>query len=276
MVPLLVLPTSSTLCRTSTGGPVAIVFGSGKVSSQPLHHRPLCSGHLQGHPEPDRHLWTALRKLWPACQHLQVPSLHGYSDADILSTAKVNQDNNNFGPTVGFAYSPRLNRNGIGNGTTVIRGGYQVTYDVFYNNLLSNMAAASPNALANTPAPSNSTATTPRGLANLSALLPSLVPVPLTPYSNEQSNFSKNIRNPYYHHFSLGVQQQFPANMVLDVAYVGSLGRQLLYTNPLNPALPNPTFTGTYTQPTPLRSDGALCRKPRTSPDPRLGVDFQL
>ncbi len=99
------------------------------------------------------------------------------------STTKVNQDNNNFGPTLGFAYTPHWSDHGIGNGTTVIRGGYQVTYDVFYNNLLSNMAAASPNALANTPVPSNSTATTPRGLSNLSAVLPALVPVPLTPYS---------------------------------------------------------------------------------------------
>ncbi|MGH9597322.1 MAG: hypothetical protein ACRD3K_11050, partial [Edaphobacter sp.] len=33
---------------------------------------------------------------------------------------------------------------------------------------------------------------------------------------------------------------------------MGSLGRQLFYTNPLNPALPNATFTSTATQNTPL------------------------
>ena len=136
------------------------------------------------------------------------------------------------------------------------------------------MAAASPNALANTPAPSNSTATTPRGLANLSALLPSLVPVPLTPYSNVQSNFSKNIRNPYYHHFSLGVQHQLPANIVLDIAYVGSLGRQLLFTNPLNPAIPNATFTGTATETTAFRSRHHPLRpESRLHSDTRLGAD---
>jgi hypothetical protein len=114
------------------------------------------------------------------------------------------------------------------------------------------MAAASPNALANTPVPSNSTAATPRGLANLSAVLPALVPLPLTPFSTNSSTFPQGIRNPYYHHFSLGVQQQLPGNVVLDVAYVGSLGRKLFYTNPLNPALPNSTFTATATENTAL------------------------
>jgi hypothetical protein len=69
--------------------------------------------------------------------------------------------------------------------------------------------------------------------------------VPINPYTTVNSIFGQNIRNPYYHHISFGVQHQFQGNIVLDVAYVDSLGRQLFYTNPLNPALPNPTFTGT-------------------------------
>jgi hypothetical protein len=236
---------------TSTGGPVAIVFGSGRYHPNLFTTGLYVQDTYKATPNLTVTYGLRYENFGQPANIFKYPAFTGYSDADILSTAKVNQDNNNFGPTVGFAYTPHWSDHGIGNGTTVIRGGYQVTYDIFYNNLLSNMAAASPNALANTPVPSNSTATTPRGLSNLSALLPSLVPVPLTPYSNEQSNFSKNIRNPYYHHFSLGVQHQLPANVVLDVSYVGSLGRQLLYTNPLNPALPNATFTGTFTQNTP-------------------------
>jgi hypothetical protein len=172
------------------------------------------------------------------------PAFVGYGDTDVSSTAKVNPDNNNFGPSVGFAYSPHWSDHGIGNGSTVMRGGYQVTYDTFFNNLLSNMAAGSPNALANTPIVSSSTAATPRGAGNISAILPTLVPVPINPYTPQASIFRQGIRNPYYHHISAGVQHQFQGNIVLDVAYVGSLGRQLFYTNPLNPSLPNPTFTG--------------------------------
>jgi hypothetical protein len=177
------------------------------------------------------------------------PAFVGYGDTDITSTAKVDADNNNFGPTVGFSYSPHF---GNFNGSTIIRGGYQVTYDAQFNNILSNLAAGSPNALANTPLPSVSTATTPRGTPTLSAVLPTLTPVPVTPYSSATSILSKHIRNPYYHHFSLGIQQQLPGQTVLDVAYVGSLGRQLYFTNPLNPALPNATFTQIATQTTPL------------------------
>jgi hypothetical protein len=186
------------------------------------------------------------------------PAFVGYGDTDVSSTAKVNPDNNNFGPSVGFAYSPHWSDHGVGNGSTVIRGGYQVTYDTFFNNLLSNMAAGSPNALSNTPIISSSTAATPRGAGNIAAILPTLVPVPINPYTSENSIFRKGIRNPYYHHISAGVQHEFQGNIVLDVAYVGSLGRQLFYTNNLNPSLPNPTFTGTGTLTTALYGNQTL------------------
>jgi outer membrane receptor protein involved in Fe transport len=177
------------------------------------------------------------------------PAFVGYSDADILSTKKVNQDNNNFGPSIGFAYNPRWS-SGLGgflsgDGKLVIRGGYSVVYDTWFNNLLSNMAAGSPNAAANVAVASVSNATTPRGRANLSAILPTLVPTPITPLSQATSIFDQNIRNPYYHRMSFGFQREMPGKMVMDLSYVGSLGRQLFYTNPINPTLPNATFTST-------------------------------
>ena len=238
---------------TSTA-PVAIVFGSGRYHPNLFTIGLYVQDTYKATPNLTLTYGLRYENFGQPANIFKHPAFIGYGSNDILSTTKVNQDNNNFGPTVGFAYTPHWSDHGIGNGTTVIRGGYQVTYDVFYNNLLSNMAAGSPNALANTPVPSNSTATTPRGLSNMSAVLPALVPVPVTPFSTEASNFSKNIRNPYYHHFSLGVQHQLPANIVLDVAYVGSLGRQLLYTNPLNPAVPDATFTATATETTPFGS----------------------
>lgn len=187
----------------------------------------------------------------PANQ-FRYPAFVGYGDADILSESKVNPDNNNLAPSVGFSYAPRFS-SGIGgflsgDGKAVLRGGYQVTYDTWFNNLLSNMAAGSPNALANTPVASAVNTTTPRGRSNIAAILPTLVPVPVTPYSQQTSVFAKDIRNPYYHRFSLGVQRQVWGNMVVDLAYVGSLGRQLFYTNPLNPTLPNATGTASATQ----------------------------
>jgi hypothetical protein len=177
------------------------------------------------------------------------PAFVGYGDNDILSQAKVNPDNNNFAPSIGFAYNPSWSNSVAhflsGDARLVIRGGYQVSYDTWFNNLLSNLAAGSPNALANTPTAGVSNAATPRGRANVAAILPSLVPVAVTPYSNQTSMLDKNIRNPYYHRISFGFQRELPRSLVLDMAYVGTLGRQLFYTNPVNPAVPNATLTGT-------------------------------
>ena len=239
-------------------GPVAITFGSGRYRPNLFTYTLYAQDTYKATPNLTLTYGLRYENSGQPANIFKSPAFVGFADNDIASTAKVNPDNNNFGPSVGFSYNPHWSDHGIGDGSTVIRGGYQVTYDTFFNNLLSNIAAASPNALGNTPVSSGSTAATPRGLANVSAILPTLVPVPLTPYSLQQSVFRQGIRNPYYHHFSLGIQQQLPSKVVLDVAYVGSLGRQLFYTNFLNPSLPNATFTGAAIQATPLYGNQTL------------------
>ncbi|MGH9597323.1 MAG: TonB-dependent receptor domain-containing protein, partial [Edaphobacter sp.] len=174
-------------------GPVNIVFGSGR------YHPNLftVAGFLQDtyKATPSLTLTYGLRyeNFGQPANIFKYPAFTGFTDADTTSTARVNQDNNNFGPSVGFAYNPH----GYANGSMVIRGGYQVTYETFFNNLLSNIAGGSPNALANIPTQSSSTAATPRGLANLSAVLPASAPVPLIPYSTISSILRQGIRNPY-------------------------------------------------------------------------------
>jgi hypothetical protein len=228
-------------------GGATILFGSGKYHPNLFTK----SGYLQDTFQFSRQFTATFglryENFGQPANNFQYPAFVGFGDSDITSTQKVDTDNNNFGPSIGFAYSPSFHGEP---GTMVIRGGYQVTYDTFFNNMLSNIAGGTPNALGNVPVPSTSTATTPRGLRNLSGVIPSLVPSPITPFTSDSSVFDKHIRNPYYHHFSLGIQQEMPGRVVLDVAYVGSLGRQLLFTNPLNPSLPNATGTGTATEST--------------------------
>jgi hypothetical protein len=189
----------------------------------------------------------------PANQ-FKYPAYVGLGTTDILSTEKVNPDNNNFGPSVGFAWNPKFDSGLLGlisgNGKAVLRGGYQVSYDTWFNNLLSNMAAGTPNALSNLATPGSSTATTPRGLANTSAILPTLVPSAVTPYTSQTSVFDQNIRNPYLHRISFGIQRELPSGIVADLSFVGGLGRQLFYTNQTNPALPG--TNGPATQVTPF------------------------
>lgn len=166
------------------------------------------------------------------------PSFQGTADTDITNPARATTDGNNFGPTVGFSYNPHTS--GF-NGSTVIRGGYQVTYDTQFNNILSNLVAGIPNTVGNAAVVSTTSAATPRGYANLTSF--PFTAAAITPYSSESNKISKNLRNPYYHHFSLGMQQELPGKFVLDISYVGSLGRQLYFTNNYNPTLPNATFT---------------------------------
>ena len=158
---------------------------------------------------------------------------------------KAHQSNFNFGPSIGFAYTPAwLNHN------TVIRGGYSITYDTFYNNLLSNIAAAAPNALTNTTVTSTSSSNTPRGYVGLSNVAATATAVAIYPYTSISNIFNQGIRNPYYNHISLGIQQEMPGKVVMDLSYVGTLGRQLFFTNYVNPILPNAAYTSYATQST--------------------------
>ena len=114
----------------------------------------------------------------------------------------------------------------------MFRAGYQIGYDSFFNNIASNAAASSPN-LVSTSTPSVVDANDPRGLANLSAALPA-VPRPLSPL-DAQTLVIKNLVNPYYQHWSAGIQSELPGHLLLDVSYVGSKGTRLFINEDLNP-----------------------------------------
>lgn len=159
-----------------------------------------------------------------------------------LTPNKVNRDNNNFGPAFGFAWSPRY-KSGVlnklfGEDKSVWRGGYQVSYDTFFNNLLSNIAADSPNALSATTVGASG-----RGTANFfPTAIPSVARVP-TPLDTQNSVFSPDLRNPYTQRFSLELQRQLPGKFILDTSYVGSLGRKLFVTEDINPIVVPATST---------------------------------
>ncbi|HXG91499.1 MAG TPA: carboxypeptidase regulatory-like domain-containing protein [Blastocatellia bacterium] len=177
----------------------------------------------------------------PANSAFKFPAIN-LDPATFLTPNKVKQDNNNFGPVIGFAWTPHF-ESGIlgmlfGVDKTVWRGGYQVSYDTFFNNLLSNIAADSPNTIATTNVDvSPGSAATSRGTANwFPNAIPKTARVP-TPLDTQTSLFNPNIRNPYTQRFSLGMQRQLPWKMLLDTSYVGSLGRKLFVTEDVNPLI---------------------------------------
>src|SRR5258708_353701 len=60
---------------------------------------------------------------------------------------KVPAPTNSWGPGIGFAYSPQWGGFLTGNGKTVFRGGYRLSYDPPFYNIYLNIASAAPQVL---------------------------------------------------------------------------------------------------------------------------------
>lgn len=171
---------------------------------------------------------------------------------------QVKPDKNNFAPTFGIAYSPSFSE-GIGgfifgDRQGVLRLGYNIGYDSFFNNIASNIVASSPNTIVTTNT-STTTAANPRGLPNFSDQFPTTAAA-VSPLS-AQTLIASNLRNPYYQRWSVGFQRQLPLQLVMDVSYVGSKGTHLFINEDYNP-LVRPELRVTpagYTGPTSGRFD---------------------
>src|SRR3954469_4175043 len=176
------------------------------------------------------------------------PAFSGNDPANFAVPSKVRSPNKNFGPSLGFAWNPQSGPLAWlgGGGKTVVRGGYQLTYDTFFNNLLSNMAAGAPNNPSNIPIIGSATTSAPRGLASLfGTQLGTVAVAPISPLAGSANQFDPNITNPRYSHFSLGVQREIAGGSVVDVSYVGGLGRHLFNNLAPNPFVPNASQTAT-------------------------------
>lgn len=169
----------------------------------------------------------------PANSAFKYPAFAGFAPSQFNVPNKVNSDNNNFGPSVGFAWSPSYNSGPLGllfgDGKTVWRGGFQISYDTFFNNLLSNIAADSPNSLSTTV----NGAGAGRGSSGFFNSLPATARTP-TPLDQQVAVFDKDIRSPYTERWSLGVQRELPGNLLLDVSYVGTGAHKLFTSSDVN------------------------------------------
>jgi outer membrane receptor protein involved in Fe transport len=135
----------------------------------------------------------------------------------------------NFGPVVGFAWTPHFLPRLLGTDQTVVRGGFRIAYDVSYYNLQSNIGGSSPfTNLATIP---DSTGTAAAGLPNVPTMDGTSIAAalfPLAPKGNPglatELQFGSNFRNPYSEQWNLGVQRQIGRRMAAEVRYVGNHG----------------------------------------------------
>jgi len=142
----------------------------------------------------------------------------------------VKSDRNNFGPRVGFAYTPKFWTSLFGQDKTVIRGGWGMFYDAFFTNISNNTAGASPNA-AGVSVTAGST--TQRGLyAPITAMQTAIAVA--SPFTSVTS-VANNLRNPLIHQWNLNVQRELPSRLMAEVAYVGTRGERLWVNEQLNP-----------------------------------------
>ncbi|MEW6127830.1 MAG: carboxypeptidase regulatory-like domain-containing protein [Acidobacteriota bacterium] len=180
---------------------------------------------------------------------IQFPAFAGF-DAPLDTVVRQQRDNNNFAPRFSFAYTPRFATWLFGADKTVIRGGYGISYDVFFNNILDNTAASSPNAFGVTTLGSTAGG---RGFANAgeNSLPTTGAPNPFAGITSVDAN----LVNPLTHLWNLGVQRQAPGNVIVDVAYVGSRGTRLLINEQLNPGVDGVRIFSTR-GPVTLRTNG--------------------
>ncbi|HWZ96551.1 MAG TPA: carboxypeptidase-like regulatory domain-containing protein [Candidatus Dormibacteraeota bacterium] len=157
-----------------------------------------------------------------------------------------NSDPTNFAPRIAFAYNPAF-RTGVlgsifGDRATVIRASGAIVHDrVNANtiNFIQDQVSYLFNTSSNTPF--SDLATDPRFTA-LGTLPVTNTPQPVThpltpfvsggvPFGNATGQFNYTVDHrfdtPYAYTFSLGAQRQLPANFLLEVDYVGRLGRKL-------------------------------------------------
>jgi len=161
-------------------------------------------------------------------------------------------DWNNFAPRIGFAWSPSFTR-GIGGWLfgerkTSIRGGYNLQFErvgggltfiqdqvsyLFDNTAVTNFGGQG--------ASNVDLLLDPRFTSINSIPVTNIAPVstrPLTPFvdggfpfgnAEGQTNYtiSNQFEVPYYHQYSIGIQRELPWNLLIDVSYVGRLGRKL-------------------------------------------------
>lgn len=158
------------------------------------------------------------------------------------TATKLPNDTNNWAPRLGFAWSPDFDFLGgrFSGGKTVIRGGFGVSYDPSFFNIVLNTVTAAPFAAAGiftqTPGAAGSV-TFPFLPTNTAQLATTPGTGGGNPALFNQTRVSPDFHNPYTLNWNFGIQQEIFKDSVLEVRYVGTSIRDQFQTVNGNPSL---------------------------------------
>jgi len=149
-----------------------------------------------------------------------------------------NDDYNNFGPAVGFAYQLPW----FGKGKTTLRGGYQMNYLTLGRaSLVSAPGMVRDYSYAGADRTGAAAYMSLKDLANVNSGFSQLVPVPLPTYmvppavnpilpANQRQQaspvYDPNLTTPYVHNLTLSLTRNIGSNLTVDLRYIGTLSRK--------------------------------------------------
>jgi hypothetical protein len=167
---------------------------------------------------------------------LPYPAFSGFDPAQFLVRHEIKPDNLDFGPAFGLAWSPAARAGWLGrllgDGKTVLRGGYQISYDAFFAQaIFLGPAQATPNAVTR----SVNGAITGRGTPNWLEQMPTSGDTPSL--LDTRQTFAADFRSPYSERWSFGFQRQLRGDLLVDVSYVGNESHRLGTKDDWNPTL---------------------------------------
>lgn len=201
-----------------------------------------------------------LSDITVANQALATPLWSAATSTNITELPQIPQALKNYGPNVGFAWTPRFWQSVLGQDKTVVRGGYRIAYDPSYYNIFLNIATSAPVVNSGTilcdsrvvacTAAGAPVVTGATGLAlpasgstgaDVATLDLPLIPTGSNPGFRSQTRVTNDFHQPMTQQWSLGIEHQIGAHIGVESRYVGNhvTGNfQTIDANPLVTGLP--------------------------------------